>query len=167
MLYFIMLKIIGEKIYSVRLAKGLTQSDVVRQTGVPQPNLSNIEKGKQGITLTTLLKLADALGVAPGELLTPLTPRTEKPNTLTRSRVEKIAKAAVHTDIKLRPAEQTIANDLRIVVPIPGKKTPGKKQAYRAWLALKQTLTDTELKICIDRVRDELRRSRKNLNLIP
>ena len=159
MLYFTMLKIIGEKIYSVRLAKGLTQSEVVRQTGIPQPNLSNIEKGKQDITLATLFKLAGALGVMPGELLTPLTLKSEKQNTLTRPRVERLAKAAVHTDIKLEPAEQTIANDLRIIVPIPGKQTPSKKEVYRAWLALKGVYRDAELRTCIERVRDEWQRS--------
>jgi transcriptional regulator with XRE-family HTH domain len=164
MLYFIMLKTVGEKIYSIRLAKGLTQADIVRQTGIPQPNLSNIEKGKQDITLTTLFRLAKAFNVSPGEFLTPLSAMSEKRSSLTRSKVERIAKAAVHPQFKLSQTEQNIANDLRIIVPMPGKKAPGNKEVYRAWLALKKLYGHADLKTCIERVRDELQRSRWTLN---
>ena len=154
-----MLKTIGEKIYTSRLAWGLTQSELVERTGIPQPNLSNIEKGKQDITLTTFLKLADALEVSPAELLIPLTRiRDQKPG-LTRWRVERLAKEAVHMNTKLNKDDRPIAEYLRTIVPMPGKKTPGKSEVYRAWFALKSIFTDTELKTCIERVRDELMRS--------
>lgn len=159
-----MLKSIGEKIYTSRLARGLTQSELVKKTGIPQPNLSNIEKGKRDITLTTFLKLAGALDVSPADLLTPLIGTKDKHAGLTRSKAERLAKAAVRMKSNLSPAEQKIAEYLRTIVPLPGKKSPGKIKVYRAWLALKEIFNDNELKTCIERVRDELMRNQWTLN---
>ena len=62
MLYFSMLEI-GSQIYLRRLEKGMTQAELARRAGIPQPNLSNIEKGKRDLTISTLARIAHALGV--------------------------------------------------------------------------------------------------------
>jgi len=58
---------IGDQIYLRRLEQRLTQEELAKQAGIPQPNLSNIEKGKQDLTVSTLRKIAFALSVPPGE----------------------------------------------------------------------------------------------------
>lgn len=46
-----------------RKALGLSQSTLASITGIPQPNLSKIERGESASTLETYLKLAGSLGI--------------------------------------------------------------------------------------------------------
>ena len=50
----------------------MTQMELVQKTGIPQPNVSNIERGKQDLTVSTLLKICSALEAHPGDLFTAL-----------------------------------------------------------------------------------------------
>lgn len=50
----------------IRKQKGMTQGQLSELSGVPVPNISEIENGAN-CTVKTLNKLADALGVSPGE----------------------------------------------------------------------------------------------------
>ncbi len=59
----------GENILLWRLHKSLSQEQLGALSGLPRPNLSNIEKGKQDVTLTTIRSLANALKVSPGTLV--------------------------------------------------------------------------------------------------
>ena len=51
------------------MEKGISQGDIVRTLGIGRGFMSNIENGKANPTLTTIVKLARALGVSAGELL--------------------------------------------------------------------------------------------------
>lgn len=53
----------------LREAKGMSQGDIHRATGIDRAYISNLEAGKQNPTLETIAKLAEALGVNSGELL--------------------------------------------------------------------------------------------------
>lgn len=53
----------------LREAKGLSQGDIYRTTGIDRAYISNLEAGKQNPTLETIAKIAEALGVSSGELL--------------------------------------------------------------------------------------------------
>lgn len=59
------LKKIGENIKRIRLAKGLTQVDLVGriETKIDTTNISRIEKGRTNPTIHTLFKIAQALDV--------------------------------------------------------------------------------------------------------
>ena len=54
---------IGEKIRRLRLEMNYTQKDIQRGTGIPQSNLSELERGRFTPQLKTLRKLADFLGI--------------------------------------------------------------------------------------------------------
>jgi transcriptional regulator with XRE-family HTH domain len=54
-------QIFGERLREVRLAKGLTQSDLADLCGTSIAAISHIERGTKVPTLTTLVRLADAL----------------------------------------------------------------------------------------------------------
>jgi len=53
----------------LRKAKGLSQGDIHRATGIDRAYISNLEAGKQNPTLETIAKIAEALGVNSDQLL--------------------------------------------------------------------------------------------------
>lgn len=55
---------IAEKLAAVREAMGLTQAELAKKMGVSQQLVSRIESGADNITVETLVKFFDILGVA-------------------------------------------------------------------------------------------------------
>lgn len=53
----------GVTIKSLRLAKGLSQTDLANLMGTKQPHIARIEKGRDSVTLATLSKLSKFLEV--------------------------------------------------------------------------------------------------------
>lgn len=49
------------KIKTIRLQKGLTQTELAAKCGLNQGNLSGIERGKRGLSVVNLKRLAKAL----------------------------------------------------------------------------------------------------------
>lgn len=62
-------KKLGENLKRIRLAKKLSQGDLSKSLGVDRAYISNIENGRMNPTLSTLEKLAGALGISSSELL--------------------------------------------------------------------------------------------------
>ncbi|HET7445011.1 MAG TPA: helix-turn-helix transcriptional regulator [Solirubrobacterales bacterium] len=60
---------LGENLRAVRNEKELTQEQVAERSGVQAGEISRIERGQRDPQVSTLLKLAKALGVKPGKLL--------------------------------------------------------------------------------------------------
>ena len=60
---------LGNNLRRIRTEKGISQGDIVRALGMGRGFVSNIENGKGNPTLTTITKLAKALGVSTDELL--------------------------------------------------------------------------------------------------
>ena len=54
---------IGKIIKNYRIEKGISQSDLAKRSGIVQPDISAIEKGKKNITIETLLRLCKVLGI--------------------------------------------------------------------------------------------------------
>lgn len=54
-----------------REAEGMTQEELAKKSGVSQPTISRLERYEHlgGLTLETLVKLADALNCSPLDLL--------------------------------------------------------------------------------------------------
>jgi transcriptional regulator with XRE-family HTH domain len=59
----------GQLLRNARKAAGLTQDEVAERVGLKRTSITNIERGRQHIPLHQLFRLADAVGVAPEELL--------------------------------------------------------------------------------------------------
>jgi len=59
----------GERLRQARLDAGLTQSQLVRRSGIPKPTISRYENGHVMPSLATLARLAAALELAEGALL--------------------------------------------------------------------------------------------------
>lgn len=54
---------IGQSIRQTRKVKGLTQKELGLKLGVADSVITNYESGKQNLTVDTLQKIAEALGV--------------------------------------------------------------------------------------------------------
>jgi DNA-binding Xre family transcriptional regulator len=59
----------GEHLKKLRLERNLSYRKMASTCSVDNSKISKIEKGRVNITLSTLLQLAEALGVHPRELL--------------------------------------------------------------------------------------------------
>jgi transcriptional regulator with XRE-family HTH domain len=62
-------KRLGLNLKKLRLKKKMSQGDISRKLGVDRAYISSIENGRMNPTLTTLEKLAEAIGVNSSELL--------------------------------------------------------------------------------------------------
>jgi transcriptional regulator with XRE-family HTH domain len=60
---------LGQNLREARDKLGLTQEQVAERSGVQAGEVSRIEAGKRDPQISTVLKLAKALEVAPGQLL--------------------------------------------------------------------------------------------------
>lgn len=59
---------VGRRIRKARKAKGWTQEQLASAARIPQPHVCRLEQGKHAATDITIQRIADALGVPPGEL---------------------------------------------------------------------------------------------------
>ncbi len=62
-------KKLGENLRKLRLKKNMSQVDLATALSVDRAYISNIENGRMNPTLSTLEKIAGALGVATSELV--------------------------------------------------------------------------------------------------
>lgn len=150
----------GPALQLKRKERGWTQLELVRKTGIPQPNLSDLEKGKQDMTLATFLKICRALAAKPGEILDSLVHVPKNPPfRCSRGTVERIAKAVVHEGFHLRKNEKAVADCLRKLVPGKIKHRFSDQRVYKIWMELRRMLGDSEIRILLERVQDELSRN--------
>jgi transcriptional regulator with XRE-family HTH domain len=56
---------IGPRIKYLRLARGLSQGDLLRKYNIPRPYISKIENGHEVPSLKSVIRIANALGVPP------------------------------------------------------------------------------------------------------
>lgn len=60
---------LGENLRAAREEREMTQEQVAERSGVQAGEISRIETGKRDPQVSTLLKIAKALGLPPGRLL--------------------------------------------------------------------------------------------------
>lgn len=62
---------VGRKIAETRRQGGLTQQDLATEVNTSVQWISRVENGEENLTLATMVKLANALGVSVQELFDP------------------------------------------------------------------------------------------------
>jgi transcriptional regulator with XRE-family HTH domain len=82
---------LGERIRDLRLRLGAAQEEVAVGAGVDTTTIGKIERGERNPNLHNLIRIADALQLDAGELISGLTaemvpPRDSKPSALARLR---------------------------------------------------------------------------------
>lgn len=60
---------VGQKTLLLRQQRGLLQKDIADRTGLPARTIGRIERGEVDARLSTLTKIAEALGIPLKELL--------------------------------------------------------------------------------------------------
>lgn len=68
-------KQLGNNLKKIRSEKGISQGNIANAIGTSRGFVCNIENGKTNPTLTTIIKLANAIGVSPDKLLINTTQR--------------------------------------------------------------------------------------------
>ena len=70
---------VGRRIAELREAAELTQADVAERCGMTVPNYQRLEYGLQNLTIETMCRIANTIGVQVSELFAPVqNPRTRK-----------------------------------------------------------------------------------------
>jgi UDP-N-acetylglucosamine 1-carboxyvinyltransferase len=62
------LKSLGMRMREVRRARGLTQEQLAAELGMLAPNYARVEQGRQNVTIDTVVRVAQTLGVPLVEL---------------------------------------------------------------------------------------------------
>ncbi len=145
-----------------RLARGMTQEALARAAGVPRPNLSAIERGDREVTLRTLRSIALALEVRPGVLADGEPPYADAPP-LTRTAMERVARAATRGTTTKTPHEAALAEQLRQVTSSQRARADGRRRrarpaADRAYFQLRTRLDEGTLASLLERVALDLER---------
>ena len=148
----------GEAITLWRKERRLTQAELAHQSGLARPNLSMIEQNGRDVTLSTLRRLADALGVPVGILADGIPPQDFPKMAMNRSVLDRIARFVSGQSVRLSPAEKKLARSLLELVQ--NKQHLKKKISLRgrqrkqaqSLLELKASLSDNELKSLVNRV---------------
>lgn len=63
--------LVGRNVGRLRRERGLTQEELEERSGLTQQYLSSLENGRRNPTVLTLVRLAEALGCTPVELISP------------------------------------------------------------------------------------------------
>ncbi len=146
---------IGYQIYLKRLELGLTQNELAGRVHIPQSNLSNIEKGKRDLTVSTLRRIAAAMNVHPRDFFAEADPKAK--HELSRQKIERIAKL-VAGKAEPKPEEMSVTHLFKQVVPRRGRKYV--KDLNRSWLELHQQFNASEINSICERVGEYKRRSK-------
>lgn len=71
-------KLIGERIKSARLEKGLTQEQLAEKSGYTANHISHVEVGSTKLSLASLVSIANVLEVTPDRLLLDVVYKSEE-----------------------------------------------------------------------------------------
>jgi transcriptional regulator with XRE-family HTH domain len=146
---------IGYQILVMRQEKGMTQAELAKKAGIPQPNLSNIEKGKQDLTVTTLRKIAYALETPVAGFFEDEAVHRGTALKLTRPVIERLSRAIAHRDIPLNKEEQQVAEWFQDIMPGKSRKEMRAKKMYRSWFELKKRFSASAIQTICERVREQ------------
>lgn len=145
---------IGYQIYLKRLEQNLTQAELAIKADVPQPNLSNIEKGKQDITVSTLRKIAVAFNIHPAEFFKDFDD-VPKPNS-GRKQIERIAKQVAAETVPKKGRQDQVVTLYKNILPHKGRIRV--RELQRSWLELKKRFNSQEINSVRERVAEYKRR---------
>jgi len=65
------LKAFGATLRAYRQAAGLSQEKLAAKAGLDRTYVGGAERGERNVALVNLIRLAEALGIEPGQLLSP------------------------------------------------------------------------------------------------
>lgn len=106
---------VGQRIRRCRLERNLTQTELARQIGIQQSDLSRMEQGEYRVPLDTLFKILRTFEVSFGEFFGDLSQGrlTERESTLLQSfrSLSRAAQQEVLDYVEFKLAKETEADD--------------------------------------------------------
>lgn len=117
----------GPLIARLRVAAGLSQEKLAEVSGLHATTISEVERGKTGLTVETLLALARGLGIEPGELVTMAAsgePQSNAPETGRKTRTTGYGAGARQLRFSI-VAERTLAGYAAYCPDLPGCAATG------------------------------------------
>jgi transcriptional regulator with XRE-family HTH domain len=147
-----------------RKKRGMSQADLAQKAGVPQPNLSDMERGEREVSLRTLRALAFALEIPAGVLADGVGPEAEKPLVLTRERLERVAQAVVTGRHLSDSGEQKLAGEMAGLMKarlraagFRGKRPSrgGSSRVPDAWLSISGAYRPEEIQSLVERISEK------------
>ncbi len=152
------MNLFAQAIYLARIERGLSQKELALRAGVPQPNLSKIEKGRD-FKVSTLLHIAAALDVSIDALIKGSQPlEINKKDFFKRNNIEKAISCVVNN----KKAPERLKSAVKLISDLTGKKKgayASKKSAHLSWCNLKKTFSDEEISAILSRLRKTEQRS--------
>ena len=149
-------------LYLWRRERGLSQAALAAAAGLPRPNLSDLERGRRDLTLTTLRALAAALKISPGTLADGVPPRAQAAPDLSRAALERVAEGAATGRAPHDPAEREAARSLRLLLQSRRDaarhrhpRRSGARAAHEAWIRLRARYGADAVKSLIDRAAEK------------
>lgn len=137
---------IGQAVYLARIDRGLSQKELSSRTGISQPNISSIEKGRD-FQVSTLYKLAAALDLTPSDLITGIKPINVNKNQLfQRHNIENLVNTL--PDKQKNASFDQVAENLRITL----SDKSSIKDLHLSWMKLKKTFSQDELNAIFSRL---------------
>jgi len=144
---------------------GLTQAALAQKTGLPRPNLSDIERGRREVSLRTLRALAFGLGIRPGILADGIGPG-EMSKPLSRESLERVAESMAGGPTPKNQMERELAEELaplvrsRLSASSGRRQSPARsgKKADAAWLRLSASHSRPEIRSLAERAAEKARR---------
>ncbi len=141
----------GESVYLWRITRGLTQSALAQQAGLPRPALSALERGVVDPTLRTIRRLAKGLGVRSGILVDGELPGVVTPRRLSRAALERITASLVGGPAPRNLFERQVVvsfrellrNRVAIATGRPLRRGSARRER-QSWVWLQQALTPAE-----------------------
>lgn len=136
----------GENILLWRLHKSLSQEQLAALSSLPRPNLSDIEKGKRDVTLSTIRSLANALRISPGTLVNGEPPEYKnRKGDFSRESMERIASSVAqrrppesHTERQIyHLLEEILSCSLQCARTRQRHLLLPTRRGNRAWLLLR------------------------------
>lgn len=81
---------INQRIVTLRRERGIKQSELAEKIGISQTNMSNIERGRTGITLDNLLKIREVLGCKMADFFVDIDGAGENADSFSDADIEKV-----------------------------------------------------------------------------
>ena len=137
---------------------------MAQKAGVPQPNLSDMERGEKEVSLRTLRALALALEIPAGLLADGVGPDTEKPLVLTRERLERVAQGVLDGKSLADPQENQLARGAARLMKgrlraagHSGKNLPsgGSTKIEDTWLSMGAAYRPEEIQSLVERISEK------------
>ena len=145
-----------------RKKRGMSQALLAQKAGVPQPNLSAMERGEREVSLRTLRALALALDIPAGFLADGVGPEVEKPLVLTRDRLERVSQAVAEGKALADPQENKLARGAALLMKgrlrAAGHRAKGLTPAVSTkttWRSITAAYRPEEIQSLVERISEK------------